>query len=240
MTFDMAYDDDGMCAGGDFDLVWSQMLASWQPHVARLGYVRAAFETLGHGLFPDSETPAAALDEAEQQLAGSRIQLPLHSHEVVKHLATHSQGEALDAGTLAAGGAYALKIHEETVHGLAEVPQPSQGDGWAEFLPAGHGDVCASKEASAILLLGVQVLLAAAVDSGQLVVLDDHKYLCDGMWVPTVPGHHRWMDEEIPYGEYLSVLHLEHGDPPDLLEGEEEEEEEHIAPLPLQRERGHR
>ncbi|MEU3887402.1 hypothetical protein [Streptomyces sp. NPDC029041] len=30
-----------------------------------------------------------------------------------------------------------------------------------------------------------------------------------GMWIPDASGGSRWVDEEMPYGEHLAVLHLQ-------------------------------
>ncbi|MEK8171514.1 hypothetical protein NKH77_25165 [Streptomyces sp. M19] len=61
----------------------------------------------------------------------------------------------------------------------------------------------------------MQLLMAAEVKEDRVAVFDD-KYLLDGMWIPDSAGGSRWVDEEMPYGEYLAVLHLQPGEPPEL------------------------
>ncbi|MFJ9731963.1 hypothetical protein ACIRUL_11480 [Streptomyces sp. NPDC101171] len=48
-----------------------------------------------------------------------------------------------------------------------------------------------------MLLLGIQLLMAAAVQEDRVAVFDD-KYLLDGMWIPDSSGGSRWVDEEMP------------------------------------------
>ncbi|MFD5896678.1 hypothetical protein [Streptomyces sp. NPDC060366] len=216
MTFDMSYDDGGMCSvGGDFDAVWTEMMEEWQLHQVRLGYLRAALEGFVRLLHPDVAQPGLAIDEAERQLLHHAEALPLHARAVAEHLGTHSPDRAGEsANPVATGVAQAIALHEKAVHGRAGIPAPTD-DADMKIFAAGHAEVCAAREASTVLLLGIQLLMAAAVKEGRVAVFDD-KYLLDGMWVPDVSGAGRWVDEEMPYGEYLAVLHLAPGEPPEL------------------------
>ncbi|MEV6547694.1 hypothetical protein AB0M57_03180 [Streptomyces sp. NPDC051597] len=66
-----------------------------------------------------------------------------------------------------------------------------------------------------MLMLAMQLLLAAAVKEDHVADIDD-KYLLDGMWILDASGGSRWVDGEMLYGEYLAVLHLQPGEPPEL------------------------
>ncbi|WP_249465264.1 hypothetical protein [Streptomyces fradiae] len=69
VTFDMSYDDSGMCSAGlDFDAVWTEMMEEWQQHQVRLGYLRAALEGFVRLLHPDATEPGAAVEAAERRL----------------------------------------------------------------------------------------------------------------------------------------------------------------------------
>ncbi|MFF6843445.1 hypothetical protein ACFY8X_32505 [Streptomyces tanashiensis] len=216
MTFDMSYDDGGMCSvGGDFDAVWTEMMEEWQLHQVRLGYLRAALEGFVRLLHPEASQPWLAIEEAERQLQHHAEALPLHARAVAEHLKTHSPDPAGDsAAPVATGVAQAIALHENTVHGRAGIPEPTS-DADMKIFAAGHAEVCAVREASTVLLLGIQLLMAAAVQQDRVAAFDD-KYLLDGMWVPDASGSGRWVDEEMSYGEYLAVLHLAPGEPPEL------------------------
>lgn len=208
ITFDMSYDDGGMCSAGiDFDAVWTEMMEEWQLHQVRLGYLRAALEGFVRLLHPDVAAPGLAVEMAEQQLQHHIGAWPLHARAVAEHLRIHEPDCVADAGaSVAAGVAQAIALHEKAVQGHAGIPEPvSDADG--KIFAAGHAEVCAVKEASTMLLLGIQLLMAAAVKKDRVAVFDD-KYLLDGMWVPDSSGGSRWVDEEMPYSEYLAVLHL--------------------------------
>ncbi|MFB7269633.1 hypothetical protein [Streptomyces sp. NPDC056244] len=214
LTFDMSYDDGGMCAvGGDFDAVWSEMMEEWQLHMVRLGYVRAALEGFARVLYPDRLYPAAAIERAEQQMSHHVEAWPLHVREVVEHLVTHAPDKADRADvSVASGVAQAIDVHCQAAHGLAGIPEPID-DADMNIYAAGHDEVCVAREASTTVMLGIQLLLAAAMDEGGVAVLNEDKYLLDGKWIPDSVGGNRWVDEEMPYSEYLAVLHLEPGEP---------------------------
>ncbi|MEU5362339.1 hypothetical protein ABZ354_02330 [Streptomyces sp. NPDC005925] len=216
VTFDMSYDDGGMCSAGlDFDAVWTEMMEEWQQHQVRLGYLRAALEGFVRLLHPDTMEPGLAVEAAEQRLHHHSDAWPVHARPVADHLRTHAPDGVPGAGTpVAAAVTQAIALHQMAVQGRAAIPEPdSDADG--NVFPTGHGEVCAVKEASTVLLLGIQMLMAAAVQEDRVAVFDD-KYLLDGMWIPDASGGSRWVDEEMPYGEYLAVLHLQPGEPPEL------------------------
>ncbi|MFI2204583.1 hypothetical protein ACH47Z_28120 [Streptomyces sp. NPDC020192] len=216
VTFDMSYDDGGMCSAGlDFDAVWTEMMEEWQQHQVRLGYLRAALEGFVRLLYSDTVEPGLAVEAAEQQLHHHVGAWPVHAHAVADHLRTHAPVGVSGAGTsVAAAVTQAIALHEIAVRGRAPIPEPgSDADG--NVFPTGHAEVCAVKEASTVMLLGMQLLMAAAVKEDRVAVFDD-KYLLDGMWIPDASGGSRWVDEEMPYGEYLAVLHLHPGEPPEL------------------------
>jgi hypothetical protein len=216
ISFDMSYDDGGMCSAGiDFDAVWTEMMEGWQLHQVRLGYVRAALEGFVRLLHPDAAGPGPVIEAAEQQLQHRADVWPLHAREVAQHLCAHSPARVATAGvSVAAGVVQAIALHDMAVQGRACIPEPV-ADADAKIFAAGHAEVCAAKEASTVLLLGIQMLMAAAVNEDRVAVFDD-KYLLDGRWVPDSSGGSRWVDEEMPYSEYLAVLHLEPGEPPEL------------------------
>lgn len=216
MTFDMSYDDGGMCSvGGDFDAVWAEMMEEWQLHQVRLGYLRAALEGFVRLLHPDASQPGLAIKAAEQQLRHHAEALPVHARAVAEHLETHSSVHAGGSDApVASGVAQAIALHEKAVHGRAGIPEPTSNADMKIFA-AGHAEVCAAREASTVLLLGIQLLMAVEVKEDRVAAVDD-KYLLDGMWVPDASGGSRWVDEEMPYGEYLAVLHLAPGEPPEL------------------------
>ncbi|MFI9829778.1 hypothetical protein ACIHIX_19040 [Streptomyces sp. NPDC051913] len=216
VTFDMSYDDGGMCSAGlDFDAVWTEMMEEWQQHQVRLGYLRAALEGFVRLLHPDTTEPGLAVEAAEQRLQQHPDTWPVHSHAVANHLRMHAPDGVPGAGTpVAAAVTQAIALHEMAVRGHAPIPEPgSDADG--KVFPTGRTEVCTVKEASTVLLLGMQLLMAAAVKEDRVAVFDD-KYLLDGMWIPDSAGGNRWVDEEMPYGEYLAVLHLQPGEPPEL------------------------
>jgi hypothetical protein len=217
VTLDMSYDDGGMCAaGGDFDVVWSEMMEEWQLHLVRLGYVRAALEGFVRVLYPDCSQPVAAIERAERQLSHRTHVWPMHSRAVAEHLTAHVRNQPSDtAVSVASGVAAAMALHRQTVHGLAGVPAPID-DVNAKIHATGHEEICAAREATTAVMLGTQVLLAAALDEGGVVLLDEDKYLFDGRLIPDGADGSRWVDEEMPYSEYLAVLHLEPGEPPEL------------------------
>ncbi|MFI6434482.1 hypothetical protein [Streptomyces sp. NPDC050759] len=215
ITFDMSYDDGGMCsAGGDFDVVWTEMMEEWQLHQVRLGYLRAALEGFVQVLHPHAAQPGLAIEVAEQQLQHHAEALPLHARAVAEHLGTHFPDRVGGSEPVATGVAQVIAQHERAVHGRACIPEPTS-DADMKILAAGHAEVCAGREACTMLLLGVQLLMAAAVKEDRVAVFDD-KYLLDGKWVPDSSGGGRWVDEEMPYSEYLAVLHLAPGEPPEL------------------------
>ncbi|MEU2799916.1 hypothetical protein [Streptomyces sp. NPDC007117] len=216
ITFDMTYDDGGMCSvGGDFDDVWTEMMEEWQLHQVRLGYLRAALEGFVRLLHPDTARPGLAIEVAERQLQQHAEALPLHARAVAEHLGTHSPDRAGDsAAPVATGVVQAIALHEKDVHGLVGLPEPINDEDM-KIYPAGHAEVCAAREASTVLLLGIQLLMAAAVKEDRVAAFDD-KYLLDGRWIPHASGDSLWVDEEMPYGEYLAVLHLAPGEPPEL------------------------
>ncbi|WP_207620741.1 hypothetical protein [Streptosporangium minutum] len=213
----MSYDDGGMCAvGSDFDAVWSEMVEEWQLHLVRLGYVRAALEGLVRVLHPDVSQPAIAIERAAHQLSHRTDIWPLHAREVAEHLTAHARDRADGtAVTVASGVAQAIAVHRQVVHGLAGVPEPTD-DADAKIHAASHEEICAARGASTAVMLGIQLLLAVALAEGSVAVLDEDKYLFDGRWVPDGAGGSRWVDEEMLYSEYLAVLHLEAGEPPEL------------------------
>ncbi|MFL4907587.1 hypothetical protein ACJ6WF_31405 [Streptomyces sp. MMS24-I2-30] len=216
VTFDMSYDDGGMCSAGlDFDAVWTGMMEEWQQHHVRLGYLRAALEGFVRLLYPDAAEPGLAVESAEQQLRHDAGAWPVHAHAVADHLRTHAPDGVPGGGTsVAAAVTQAIALHEMAVRGCASIPEPDSDEDGKVF-PTGHAEVCAVKEASTVLLLGIQLLMAAAVKEDRVGVFDD-KYLLDGMWIPDASGGSRWVDGEMPYGEYLAVLHLQPGEPPEL------------------------
>ncbi|MFH9573817.1 hypothetical protein ACH4MG_25130 [Streptomyces sp. NPDC017454] len=216
VTFDMSYDDGGMCSADlDFDAVWTEMMEEWQQHQVRLGYLRAALEGFARLLHPGTTEPGLAVEAAEQRLHHHGDACPVHARAVADHLRTHAPDGVPGSGTpVAAAVTQAIALHEMTVRGRTAIPEPdSDADGMV--FPTGHGEVCVVKEASTALLLGIQLLMAAAVHEDRVAVFDD-KYLLDGMWIPDASGGSRWVDEEMPYGEYLAVLHLQPGEPPEL------------------------
>ncbi|MFJ4478703.1 hypothetical protein ACIQVR_30010 [Streptomyces xanthochromogenes] len=216
VVFDMSYDDGGMCAvGGDFDAVWSEMMEEWQLHLVRLGHLRAALEAFVRVLYPDGSQPPAAIERAERHLSYPLSGRPLHVKEVVEHLATHTMDQAGAPVSVESGMAQAIDVHRQAAHGLAGIPEPTD-DGGMTVLPAGHNEICAAREASSAMLLGIQLMLAAAMDEGSVAVLDEDKYLLDGMWIPDLTSGSRWVDEEMPYSAYLALLHLAPGEPPEL------------------------
>ncbi|GAA4952579.1 hypothetical protein GCM10023205_12230 [Yinghuangia aomiensis] len=215
VTFDMSYDDGGMCSVGiDFDAVWTEMMEEWQQHQVRLGFLRAALEGYARLLHPDSTDPGQAVEAAERLHHDGSAWL-VHARAVADHLRTHVPGVVSGASTpVAAAVTQAIALHETVVRGSAAIPEPgSDADG--KVFPTGHAEVCAAKEASTVLLLGIQLLMAAAVLENRVAVFDD-KYVLDGMWIPDSSGGSRWVDEEMPYSEYLAVLHLQPGEPPEL------------------------
>ncbi|MET9950554.1 hypothetical protein ABZ135_03270 [Streptomyces sp. NPDC006339] len=215
VTFDMSYDDGGMCSAGlDFDAVWTGMMEEWQQHQVRLGYLRAALEGFVRLLHPDATEPGMAVEAAERRLHHYAGEWPVHARAVADHLRTHAPDGVPGASTPVAEAVdQAIALHEMVVRGRAAIPEPdSDADG--NVFPTGHAEVCALREASTVLLLGVQLLMAAAVQEDRVAVFDD-KYLLDGMWIPA-PSGSRWVDEEMPYSEYLAVLHLQPGEPPEL------------------------
>ncbi|MEV5329014.1 hypothetical protein AB0K67_33210 [Nonomuraea sp. NPDC052634] len=158
VTFDMSYDDGDMCAvGGDFDAVWSEMMAEWQLHLVRLGYVRAALEGFVRVLCSDGSQPAIAIERAEHQLSRRTDVWPLHAREVAQHLTAHARDRA-DSTTVsvASGVAQAIAVHRQAVHGLAGVPEPIT-DADAKIHAAGHEEICAAREASTAVMLGIQL-----------------------------------------------------------------------------------
>ncbi|WP_432097466.1 hypothetical protein [Streptomyces sp. bgisy100] len=216
VTFDMSYDDGGMCSGGlDFDAVWTEMMEEWQQHQVRLGYLRAALEGFVRLLHPNTTEPGLAVEAAEQRLHHHGDAWLAHAQAVADHLRTHAPHRVPGAGTpVAAAVTQAIALHEMAVRGRAAIPEPdSDADG--KIFPSGRVEVCAVKEASTVLLLGIQLVMAAAVQEDRVAVFDD-RYLVDGMWIPDSSGGSRWVDEEMPYGEYLAVLHLQPGEPPEL------------------------
>lgn len=216
VTFDMSYDDGGMCSAGlDFDAVWTEMMEEWQQHQVRLGYLRAALEGFVRLLHPGTTESGLAVEAAEQRLHHHGDAWLVHARAVADHLRAHAPDGVPGAGTpVAAAVTQAIALHEMAVRGRAAIPEP-ESDADGKVFPTGHGEVCAVKEASTVLLLGIQLLMAAAVQEDRVAVFDD-KYLLDGMWIPDASGGSRWVDEEMPYGEYLAVLHLQPGEPPEL------------------------
>lgn len=216
VTFDMAYEDGGMCsAGDDFDYVWSNMMGEWQLHQVRLGYTRAALEALVRVLRPDLPTPGPAIEAAQLRLAQAGQELLLHAREAARHFLGHAMGNTESPASLAVAVAQAIGVHELAAHGFTRIPQPTHDDDMQSF-PAGHDEICTSKEATSILLLGIQALLVWAVEEQYIVAPNEDKFLYEGMWVPDAAGGSRWVDQEITYGDYLAVLQLNHGDPPGL------------------------
>ncbi|WP_436955268.1 hypothetical protein [Streptomyces sp. SudanB182_2057] len=215
MTFDMSYDDGGMCSAGlAFDAVWTEMMEESQQHQVRLGYLRAALEGFVRLLHPDATEPGMAVEAAERRLRHPAEEWLVHARAVADHLRAHAPDGVPGASTpVAAAVAQVITLHEMVVRGRAAIPEPdSDADG--NVFPTGRAEVCTLREASTVLLLGIQLLMAAAVQEGCVAVFDD-KYLLDGMWIPD-PSGSRWVDEEMPYGEYLAVLHLQPGEPPEL------------------------
>jgi hypothetical protein len=215
VSFDMSYDDGGMCSAGlDFDAVWTEMMEEWQQHQIRLGYLRAALEGFVRLLNPDTTEPGVAVEAAERQLHDHGDAGLTHARAVANHLRAHADGVPGADMPVAAAVTQAIALHEMAVRGRAVVPEP-ESDVDGKVFPAGHADVCAVREASTALLLGIQLLMAAAVQDDRVAVFDD-KYLLDGMWIPNSSGGSRWVDDEMPYGDYLAVLQLQPGEPPEL------------------------
>jgi len=215
VTFDMSYDDGGMCSAGlDFDAVWTEMMEEWQQHQVRLGYLRAALEGFVRLLHPDATEPGVAVEAAERRLHHHFEEWPVHAHAVAEHLRTHAPDGVPGASTpVAAAVAQAIALHELAVRGRAAIPEPdSDADG--NVFPTGHTEFCALREASTVLMIGIQLLMAAAAQDDRVACFED-KYLFDGMWIPDAAGS-RWVDGEMPYGDYLAVLHLQPGEPPEL------------------------
>lgn len=183
----MSYDDGGMCSAGlDFDAVWTEMKDVWQRHQVRLGYLRAALEGFVRLLHPDATEADLAVEAAELQLRSQGVVGLVHADAVSDHLRAHAEGVASPSTPVAAGVAQATALHEMAVRGRVAVPEPdSDADG--KVFPAGYAEVCAVREASTVLLLGIQLLMAAAVRDGRVAVFDD-KYLLDGMWIPDALG----------------------------------------------------
>lgn len=96
--------------------------------------------------------------------------------------------------------------------GELHIPEPEDQE--THFLATGQDLVCAGREATSTLLIGGQVLLAWAAEKGTIQAPNDEKYLTDGMWIKDLTGATVWVDDEIPYSDYLAFLHLEHGEPP--------------------------
>ncbi|MFK4222115.1 hypothetical protein [Streptomyces sp. NPDC019890] len=214
ISFDMAYDDGGMCAGGDFDLVWSEMMNEWQVYQVRLGYAASAIKALVRALRLPVGDVQAAVEGAESDVKLPQWTRLVHARSLAEHLDQHLAAvpSAAPAPVSSAVRA-ALDLSRKTANGEMGVPEPGHDDDM-NFLPAGHELVCASREAASALLLGGQVLLAGAVEKGIIGAPDEDKYLLDGMWIQGPTGEPVWVDEEIPYGDYLAFLHLEHGEPP--------------------------
>ena len=214
VTFDMSYDDGGMCSAGlDFDAVWTEMMDVWQQHQVRLGYLRAALEGFVRLLHPDTTEAELAVEAAELQLRSQGVVGLVHADAVSDHLRAHAE-EVPGRTPVAAAVAQATALHEMAVRGRVAVPVPdSDADG--KVFPSGYAEVCAVREGSTVLLLGIQLLMAAAVRDGRVAVFDD-KYLLDGMWIPDALGGSRWVDDEMPYRDYLAVLHLQPGEPPEF------------------------
>jgi hypothetical protein len=204
-----------MCSAGlDFDAVWTEMMEVWQQHQVRLGYLRAALEGFVRLLHPKTTQVELAVEAAELQLHRHGVVRLAHAAAVADHLRAHADLLPGPGTPVAAAVGQATALHEMVVRGHVAVPEPgSDADG--KVYPTGHTEVCAVREASTGLLLGIQLLMAAAVQDGCVAVFDD-KYLLDGMWVPDASGGGRWVDDEMPYGDYLAVLHLQPGEPPEL------------------------
>lgn len=212
VSFDMAYDDDGMCAGGDFDLVWSDMMNEWQLQQVRLGYATAAIHALARALRVSDPDIASAIDVAESDLGLREPQL-LHVRVLGEHLGAHLSAAGCHLTSVSSAARAAVELHRMASRGEARVPEPAHDDAM-NSLPGARDEICASREATSALLLGGQVLLSSAMKMGRLPVPNEDKYLLDGMWVHKANGKPVWVDSEIPYGEYLAFLHLEHGEPP--------------------------
>lgn len=190
-------------------------MEEWQQHQLRLGYLRAALEEFVRLLHPDATEPGMAVEAAERRLHLHAEEWPVHARTVADHLRTHAPDGVPGASTpVAAAVAQVIALHEMVVRGRAAIPEPdSDADG--NVFPTGHAEACALREGSTVVLLGIQLLMAAALQEDRVAVFDD-KYLLDGMWIPDPSGSH-WVDEEMPYGEYLAVLHLQPGEPPEHL-----------------------
>ncbi|MGI5259343.1 hypothetical protein [Streptomyces angustmyceticus] len=209
VSFDMAFDDGGMCGGGDFDLVWSEMMAEWQLHQIRLGYAAAAVEALVRALQLPAATVESAIEGAEADLGV--LTPPAHAVSVAQHLLQHHR-PASTGTSLSAGVGAAMDLRDRAARGELHIPEPEEHE--MGFLATGQDIVCASREATSSLLIGGQVLLAWAVEKEVIQPPNEHKYLIDGMWMQDSMGKAVWVDDEIPYGDYLAFLHLEHGEPP--------------------------
>ncbi|RKN72756.1 hypothetical protein D7231_14940 [Streptomyces klenkii] len=213
ISFDMAYDDGGMCAGGDFDFVWSEMMNEWQLHQVRLGYAAVAIKALVRALqLPggDVSTAVAAAETDGKLTEWTRL---VHARPLAEHLGGHLAVGASEADApVSVAVRAALEMHGRVAAGEVGVPEPEEGDD--TILPAGHELICVGREATSALLLGGQVLLAGAVGQGAIGAPDEDKYLLDGMWIRGAAGDPVWVDEEISYKKYLAFLHLEPGEPP--------------------------
>lgn len=212
VSFDMAYDDDGMCAGGDFDLVWSEMMNEWQAQQVRLGYATAAIHALVRALRLSDQDIASVIDVAESDLGLSEPSF-LHGRALREHLGAHLSATGCHLTSVSSAVRAAVELHRMASRGEARVPEPV-GDDDMNSLPGARDEICASREATSALLLGGQVLLSSAVKMGRIPMPNEDKCLLDGMWVQKSEGEPVWVDSDIPYGAYLAFLHLEHGEPP--------------------------
>lgn len=109
VSFNMAYDDGGMCDSSNFDLVWSEMMADWQLHQIRLGYAAAAMEALVRTLQLGPSEVESAVGEAEAALRDLGRTHPVHAGSVAQHLLQHHR-EASITPSLSAGARAAMDL----------------------------------------------------------------------------------------------------------------------------------
>lgn len=128
----------------------------------------AALEGFVRALYPDCAQPVAAIERAERQLSHRTYAWPVHSRAVAEHLRGHVRNQPSDtAASVASGVAAEMALHRQAVHGIAAVPAPID-DVDAKIHATGHEEICAAREATTAVMLGIQVLLAAALDEGML------------------------------------------------------------------------
>lgn len=145
VSFDMAYDDGGVCVGGDFDVVWSEMMADWQLHQIRLGYAAAAIGALVRALDLPTTEVRSAVEEAEAALRRLGRAHPTHAGSVAQHLLQHHR-QASIGPSISAGVGAAMDLRNRAARGELRIPEPEDRE--THFLATGRELVCASREAA--------------------------------------------------------------------------------------------